>query len=61
MSLSISESLISSIGRLYLTYLNNNGQFVNERPAAGTAHIIPLLLALPENGTWFLMARDYSI
>jgi hypothetical protein len=28
---------------------------------AGTAHIIPLLLARPENGTRFLMARNYNM
>jgi hypothetical protein len=43
-------------------YLNNNvGLFENERPGAGTARIVPLLLALPENGTRFFKARDYSI
>jgi hypothetical protein len=44
-----------------MIHSDNAGLFVNERPGAGTAGIIPSQLSLPENGTRFLMARDYSI
>jgi hypothetical protein len=42
--------------------LNNNvGLFLNEKLGVGMARVIPLILAIRENGTWFLMASDYSM
>jgi hypothetical protein len=54
------------INRSCLTYTyrnNNKGLFVSERPGANMVRIIiyTVTIALPENGTRLLVAREYSI